>query len=858
MLAVGRYVVGTPVGRGAMGEVFRGYDNELARPVALKRLHAAQSSDTRERLVREARAAAQLQHPNVVAVYEIVDDAAGAVLATEWIDGVTLREWLRGQPRPWREIVEVVAGAGRGLAAAHAAGIVHRDFKPENVLVDRRNRARVADFGLASALDLVEGARIRPDASLRGVHLTATGAFAGTPAYMAPELIDGARPDARSDQFAFAVTLFEAVTGADPFAGKTAEAIWAQMAAGQIAKHGARIPAWLDRVLRKALSPDPADRFGSMDELLDLVARRSRRGGIPLVAAGALGGIAVAGIALIFAPSSKQQPSCGEALVEGVWSPAMRDGIAKQFSVAAPARAAAAFAFVGDRVEQWAGAWRLDRHAACTAEPALRRARTACLDRQLGDLRAQLAVLAKADAEVVDHAALAIANLPSPAECIVAPAVSATPAPAAFENAIAELDALRRAGKFVDGRAKIGPLIDAAAGAHDQLAKARAFFAFASIEYELRDHVLAHLHLTEAARSARRAGDEQLLAEILVLDGAVRIVARHPAEALGVLDTVQALSPRPPTGARVQAVRGEALSYLERYDESIAAYREGIAILETEVARDPSQRLRLAAMIGALGSTIARAGRYDEGIAEMKRGLAIEEPVLGPDHPEVARSLHDLATAQRNRGDSADAATNFQRARTIFAAAMGERALEVATCDESLADIALDAGDSKRAYELATRARDIYVEVDADPALISSIETTLGNIQEDTDHCALALPHYERSLAAAKRANQTGTALAISYTNVATCLAETGRDAEARNAVDAALNAFDADPNPDPGKAHAMTVFADLEARAARYGHAIEIGEQVLAILKDLHGGSWDVLRDHVTEGIAHWRRGRT
>src|SRR4051812_15655327 len=207
---IGRYLIGEAVGRGAMGEVFRGEDTELSRPVALKRLHAGTDASSRDRLAHEARAAAQLQHPNVVAVYEIVDDGERAVLATEWIDGVTLRDWL-ATPRTWRDAVRVVAGAGRGLAAAHAAGIIHRDFKPENVLVDHHGRARVADFGLASSA--TGGA---PGVSLRGspmLFVSVTGTLSGTPAYMAPELVDGVRPHAGSDQFAFAVTLFEAVHG---------------------------------------------------------------------------------------------------------------------------------------------------------------------------------------------------------------------------------------------------------------------------------------------------------------------------------------------------------------------------------------------------------------------------------------------------------------------------------------------------------------------------------------------------------------------------------------------------------------------------------------------------------------------
>ena len=854
---VGRYLIGASVGRGAMGEVFRGDDTELSRPVALKRLHANTNIDARARLVREARAAAQLQHPNVVAVYEIVDDVDGAVLATEWIDGVTLREWLAPRDstveRPLRDVVQVVAGAGRGLAAAHAAGIVHRDFKPENVLVDREGRARVADFGLASGFESAEGTRVGAITPLR---VTVTGTLAGTPAYMAPELIDGGRPDARSDQFAFAVTLFEAVYGKYPFAGATAEAIWAAMATGTIVKTERRVPAWLDRALRKALAADPEDRFADLSALLDLIDRRSRRGmGIPLAVAGAIGGVAVAGL-LMALPSSEAKAPCGDELVDEVWSQAVRAGYAKQFTAVAPSRSAASLAFAEQVLEQWTGSWRLGRRAACTAEPKERRARTTCLDRQLGDLRAQLAVWSRADAAVVDHTAQAVAALPSPTECTTA--VAATPASAAFAQATAEVDALRRAGRFAEARGKIGALADAATKETDAVAKARAYFSVASVEYELREHAAARTHLATAAQVARQAGDDRLLAETLVLDAATRIVANKPAEALGLCDAVDSLMPKGPIAARLESVRAEALVALDRPDDGIAAYRRAIAILEKDVARDPSLRLQLAANIGAAGSAMGRAGRPAEGIAELEKCLQIEEPLLGPDHPEIGRTLFDAAHLHHDIGDYEKATMLYKRVRTIFIAALGEDALEVAATDSALADMALAQGQLDKAYELASRARDIYLRSNAKPDLLSSIENALGNIEQNRDRCALAIPHYERALAAAKEAGETGSRLAISYANLANCLADVGsRDAEARNALEGALAAWDADPEAGPERAQALAILGDLEARGGRYGRAIEVGEQALAVIKDLEGEPWQAIRDHVNDSIKLWRRGR-
>ncbi|CAN5916121.1 hypothetical protein BH11MYX3_BH11MYX3_11830 [soil metagenome] len=848
---IGRYLVGAAIGRGAMGEVFRGEDTELSRPVALKRLHAGTDDGSRDRLAHEARAAAQLQHPNVVAFYEIVDDGERAVLATEWIEGVTLRDWLT-TPRTWRDAVRVVSGAGRGLAAAHAAGIVHRDFKPENVLVDHAGRARVADFGLASS---AHGAA--PGISLRAspaVFLSVTGTLSGTPADMAPELVDGVRPHAGSDQFAFAVTLFEAVHGRYPFDGKTAEAIWTAMGEGTITYGDRRVPSWLDRCLRRGLAAEPAARFPDLAAMLDEIDRRSRRSiVVPLAVTGVLAGAAAVTASLLMLGGAPAP--CGDDLVDGVWHPVVRGGMSARFAAVAHARGATTATFTEDALDRWTGSWRLARRAACTAPAPERSARASCLDHELGMLQAQLAVWSHADAAVVDRAAFTVAALPSPETCGDASPAPATAAPALLA-ATDEVDALRRAGKFTVARKKTDALATAAEHTADPASQARALIAVGSVEYELRDHVAARAHLARAAQAARQAHDDGLLAAALILDASVRIVANHPAEALGLIDAVAARGMQGSSMAKVESVRGEALANLERFDEGIAAYRRAAALYETAAASDPARRLDLAASIGAIGSALGRAGRRKEAEVELQSCLAIEEPILGPDHPEVARTLHDLAAQQRELGSVEVATRNYQRARRIFAAALGEQTLEVASVDAALADIAIAAGDFDRGRTLAISARAAYLHDNARPELLSSIETALGNIEQNSDRCGAAIPHYEAALVASKQAGETGGRLGISYANLAACLADVSRDAEARNAIDAGIAAWDAAGEGGPTRAQAITILADLEAKAGRRAHAIELGQQVLASIKGLEGVA--PLREYVEGQLAAWRRGRS
>jgi Tol biopolymer transport system component len=272
---IGRFLVVDTLGSGGMGVVLAAHDPELDRRVAIKLLHR---TDQGTRLQREAQAMAKLSHPNVVAVYEVGRFDGQTFIAMELVEGTTLRGWL-GEPRSWRAVTAMFVAAGRGLAAAHRAGMVHRDFKPENVLVDADQRPRVTDFGLVAG----EHGRFAPPADASLDHsLTVEGAAVGTPAYMSPEHWAGVGVDARSDQFSFCVALWEALYGTRAFDGKDAGELRAAVAEGKIRPPPAdrSIPRPLEAAIRRGLSRDPASRWTSMSALLDaleqVVAARRR------------------------------------------------------------------------------------------------------------------------------------------------------------------------------------------------------------------------------------------------------------------------------------------------------------------------------------------------------------------------------------------------------------------------------------------------------------------------------------------------------------------------------------------------------------------------------------------------------
>lgn len=283
---VDRYELDSRLGAGSMGVVYQAWDPQLERPVAIKVLHndVAAEAKARQRLVREAKSLARLSHPNVIQVYDVGTDGDRVFVAMELVDGETLGQWLRRAPRTWRETAAIMTDAGRGVAAAHRAGLVHRDLKPDNILIGRDGRVRVLDFGLARVNAPAPDAADQPHARERsGPHrrsggpsapattLTETGTVVGTPLYMAPEqLLDGRSATAVSDQFSFCVTFYEALYGRRPFDGSTLPSIVANMSQGNVCEPAAdhAVPRRVFELIQRGLAKDPEQRWPGLDAFL--------------------------------------------------------------------------------------------------------------------------------------------------------------------------------------------------------------------------------------------------------------------------------------------------------------------------------------------------------------------------------------------------------------------------------------------------------------------------------------------------------------------------------------------------------------------------------------------------------------
>ena len=675
---IDRFTLLERIGRGGTGDVFAAYDPVLDRKVALKVLHGDAGlgrleADEREWLLREARAAARLSHPNVVAIYEVGEFGDGIFAAMEHIDGVTLRAWLR-EPRPHAAILEVFVQAGRGLAAAHEAGLIHRDFKPENVLVcgDRLElRARVVDFGLARTIDRRRLGDDRPDG---GVLLSTK---MGTPAYMAPEQLRGRALDPRSDQFGFCVALCEALTGRHPFGadrpGATSEQLLARIVDGRRPLGERALPSWLRRIVRRGLAVDPADRWPSMRALVRTLeatpARRRRRWVVALGLALAIGSSALT-IASLDEDAGRDHCVELEAELQDVWDPAVREAARSAFSQAGLVNADEVWERLEPRIDDYASAWIASREQSChgrlgamTLSPEHAALREACLDRRRAELGGLTELLRSPDQATVLAALDAVDQLTPISSCDEleslrreASLADAVDDPDAVESLRREI--LRRISQARAGHARqLGSTADRLLDRARTLAApgllAEALFLRALIDEAEGDYHGAAATLEAAVLEAIAARHDRLHAQI-----AVRLVwlhgerRREPAIARGWADRADAAirASRGDLVLRARLLDHQGVIAIRDHDYRGAErlHREALAICR-ELA--PQAAGELAASTSNLGASLVLQGKVDEAAPLIEEALLRYRERFGPNHPDVAAVLSNLGDAHVQIGE---------------------------------------------------------------------------------------------------------------------------------------------------------------------------------------------------------------
>ena len=681
----GRFAVRGVLGIGGMGVVLEGYDPTLDRPVAIKVMSSApdpaSASAGETRMVREAKAMAKLSHPNVVRVYEVGSNRAGLYMVMELIDGVTLARWL-DEPRPWRQVLERFLAAGRGLAAAHAAELVHRDFKPSNVLLGRDGRVLVSDFGLVS---VAAAAPERPvDGATVGGLDVSTGVLLGTPRYMAPEQHQRGAVDPRADQWAFCASLWEGLFGAHPFAADTLAVLVMRVLSDDppAAPTDRGVPPHIREALRRGLARDPAARFASMDELLVELARdpaRTRRRA--LLAVGAV--VALTGAGALgwsrAAPEPARDP-CRD-LMAPAWSAAGRDEVTALFRTARPGLADDTVARVGDRLDRYFATWKQVRAEVCRdsdrASPAFLE-RMTCLARARGEVAALLSVFAEsADPAVVEGAVGAVSALPSLDACRGGAALAAaTPLATGGDEvrtAIHRSRALYRTGRLADSVAAAERAVAGAAGW--PALEGASLLALGIAQERLDTGPAAIATLTQAGRAAAAGRDDETVARAwLELMWALSQRDRA-AEALAIAPLVEAALARigapPRTVAELAYRRGSALVELGRYDEAVVLLEEARAIHRVHGATD---ELEASRVLGTLGNVAGYRGDLHLAHTLKVEALAATERELGPNHPRVAQRQISLGGILLDLGDLDGARALCQRADAVLLAALGDTA----------------------------------------------------------------------------------------------------------------------------------------------------------------------------------------
>ena len=700
---VGRYVVVDRLGEGGLGVVYRAIDPDLDRRVALKLVRpdvlSAQGALPQRALVREAKAAAKLSHPNVVQIYDVGEHQGRVFFAMEFVDGTSLRPWLEEGSRSWTEIVAVFVAVARGLSAAHTLGLIHRDVKPDNVLIDSSGAVKVADFGLARLRENLPPVALDQATDLRSSTLTAGPQ--GTPAYIAPEVWKGAPADARSDQFAFCVALFEGLYGEHPFAHDDLESLVRAVSGSEVASpRGAEVPVWVEAIVLRGLARDPAERHPSMQALAaaledDPTARRRRRQAI----VGVLAAGAAAYGAYAWAEYDRAQ-GCEARRTSEVWTEA-RPAVAAAFAAVDVPYAAASWERVEPRIDAYAAALGDARVDACLAEATPKLDCLADRERQLGTL---LDVLAGADAAVVQRAGMAVASLPRIDAC-----PSSTPHPpeaAPIVTQIYRAQSLRTTGRYDAAIDEATAAIGAAAGLPEL--EAEATLELGEAHLEKRDNrEAAATALEDAFYAAGQVGADTIAARAAIRSMRLQTVFFNDFEASARWQRAAAMmlarADHPPElEAEYLLEQGSLLSEQGKPAEAIPIHREGLAKAQRLYGEDHPETVRHASYLAIALSD--QELDYAEAERLLRWGLRVDEEILGPNHPWIAIDATNIGVVLGKQLLYAKALKFHQRALEIDTQVYGWLAPGTLHAVTNVAGSLSDLGRADEALELLEKA----------------------------------------------------------------------------------------------------------------------------------------------------------
>jgi tetratricopeptide (TPR) repeat protein len=802
---------------------------------------------------------AKLSHPNVITVHDVGTFEGQVFVAMEFIEGGTLTMWLREKQRSWKEVRQVLVAAGRGLAAAHAAGLVHRDFKPDNVLMGRDGRVLVTDFGLArpaaGRTDAFASVGSMPGTRALGLSLTRTGALVGTPAYMAPEQLAGERTDALTDQFSFCVALYEGLYGERPFAGKVLAELIANVTDGRVRPAPAKstVPRWLRRPLLRGLSVQPEHRHASMDALLAALARDPWRRW-QQAALVAVPSLVVGGAFLAYENERPRATSYCEDVAEklhGVWDDGVREAVRRRFADSGLPYAPDTIRAIELELDRYSAQWIELQAQACRDEvegarpqPVLALQMT-CLERRRESLDALTELLAAADPALIERSVDAVNSLPQLDVCadlevmMARESIQENVDPERVQQVdagLARAKVLRDATKFAEARAIVEPLVEVAAAAGYGRGEALARELLATTLDFAGDVSGAERAYHDALSSALASGSAEVVVRASL--GLVWITgdARRPmveaqrwyAHGKGALAR---MGNDPELAAELERALGQA--FLQHGDPSGGEphIRESMRIREEAFGTD-HESISVAA--NSLGQLFAMQGDVPGAQAQFERALAINKARLGAAHPDTAAALSNLGTLLAETAQFEQATEYQKRALAILTAALGPDHIRTAAAHHNLAALLSDAGNNEEArvhaqreLELVTRAYGPdHLEVASAFGLLASIQAN------DGDHEA-ALAGYARAHEIAQRIAPDGIAASHHEGNMARELHQLGRNAEALSRVDEVIRQRAAALGAEHHRvADAMVDKARILIALRRADEAVDVATQATAITR--------------------------
>jgi len=871
---IGRYVIIDVLGAGGMGIVYSAFDPELDRKVAIKVLQArpgGSESGGQTWLLREAQAMARLAHPNVVAVYDVGAIRGDLVfVAMELVDGVTLRAWSKQRQRTWREILPVMRAAGAGLAAAHAADLIHRDFKPDNVLVGNDGRVRVMDFGLARLRGKEDLAARTSDVSIErrsplSERLTATGAMLGTPAYMGPEIYAGGTADARADQFAFGVALYEALYRVRPYDRRD---LVEQRAELPKPPASARVPAWLERIVLRAIAIDPAQRYPSMTALLaalahDPAALRKR------IAIGATLGLAAGAIAIAALAVHDRRAAaapCTDAAdkLAGAWDPAGHRAVEAKFkALAIPSDAIAG---TEKALDAYAQKWVDMRTEACRAtrvhgsqSEEVLTLRMACLDDRLVELQTLAGLFGSADAKLAQSAVGAAQKLSSLAPCADVPGLLAPePLPkdlgarvtaSALRAKLAEARAIYKTSRLADTLAVLQRITPDVMRLGHLPTEAQLHLLTGQTLWVLQGGAQGEPELLKAVWTAEAGKADMVKLEAwLQLTNLANEASHFDVAAERLQDAAAALA-RVGTNwdfkVRVMAAQALLASRQNRFADAVKTATEAREIAEAHTdqaglayallveasiltssghAQDAVEtfkrvlqiqdsfghhRIDVVVTLQNLAGAELVTGKTDDAIAHLSDALDISQAIYGADNPEFARGLSTLAAAQGQKGDLAGGLATNQRALEIAERTVGKSDELYAFMLGQVADSLIALGRAKEAVPYLDRALEIETaKLGPSNVQVLTLMLTKCEVLHSSGQLPAALELCKRTLATGEKAlGKTSPLLFLFYAHTGEILLDSKRARDAVAMFDQAL----ALGTPDPADLHAVEL---LDAQA--------------------------------------------